>query len=277
MYAGSFAAVSAVEPSPPAPAARNASQSRSRVRSQLGRRRRGAAGRRPARRRRRTSSSASSTIAVELDVLALAPGDVGGEDEPRPARRGSDRPARCAEPGEHDAVDRPDADGREHRDDRLGAGRHVDGHAIAMADAQCAERRGARLDAREQFRVAEIRRSPRSSSAMSAVRSPGPAATCRSSALTVRFVRPPGNHVNVGGDGCSNAPRPVARTSRSPRPPPARSPRDRRASAGRSRRMLTRGGGVEDGHGAPPRAAIRAWDERGGRTAPPAVDASAGW
>jgi len=35
-------------------------------------------------------------------------------------------------------VDRADADGREHGDDGLGAGRHVDGQAVAPTEAEAA-------------------------------------------------------------------------------------------------------------------------------------------
>ena len=54
---------------------------------------------------------------------------------------------------EHDAVDRADPDGGEHGDDRLGAGRHVDREAVALADAEAAQAGGDPLDLGEQLGV----------------------------------------------------------------------------------------------------------------------------
>ena len=68
------------------------------------------AGRRRARRRSVRQSIASSTIDEQVDVLALAVGDVGRQHEARAAR--PDPVAQRARPeaGEDDAVDRPDPD-----------------------------------------------------------------------------------------------------------------------------------------------------------------------
>ena len=77
----------------------------------------------------------------EVDVLALAVGDVRRQDEARAARPDPLAQRAGAEAGEDDAVDRPDPDGREHRDDRLGRSRHVDRQAVALADPEAAQAR----------------------------------------------------------------------------------------------------------------------------------------
>ena len=56
----------------------------------------------------------------QVDVVALPVREVGRQDQPRAARPDPVAQRARAEAREHHAVDRPDPDGREHRDDRLG-------------------------------------------------------------------------------------------------------------------------------------------------------------
>ena len=91
----------------------------------------------------------------EVDVLALAVGDVRRQDEARATRPDALAQRAGPEAGEHDAMDRPDPDGRQHRDDRLGRGRHVDRQAVALADPEAAKPCGDPLDLGEQLRVGE--------------------------------------------------------------------------------------------------------------------------
>ena len=92
---------------------------------------------------------------LERDVLALAVRHVGGEHQPRAA--GPDPVAQRARPEarEHHRVDRADADGREHRDDGLGAGRHVDRDPVAPADAEAAQGGRGALDLAQQLPIGE--------------------------------------------------------------------------------------------------------------------------
>ena len=101
------------------------------------------------------ASIASSTIASRSTSLALAVGDVGRQHEARAARPDAFAQRARTEAGEHDAVDRPDPDGREHRDDRLGRRRHVDREAVALADAEAAQAGGDPLDLGEELGVGQ--------------------------------------------------------------------------------------------------------------------------
>ena len=153
MNAGSSAAVSSTAPDCPVPARRRSSHASSPSRG----------GRDAADRRRTTTCStslgpasmASSTIDEEVDVLALAVGDVRRQDEARAARPDPLAQRAGPEAGEDDAVDRPDPDGRQHRDDRLGRCRHVDRQAVALADPEAAKPGGDPLDLGEQLRIRE--------------------------------------------------------------------------------------------------------------------------
>ena len=87
----------------------------------------------------------------QVDVLALAVGDVGRQDEARAARPNPVAQRARPETGEDDAMDGPDPDGREHRDDRLDRGRHVDRQAVALADPEAAKPGGDALDLGEQL------------------------------------------------------------------------------------------------------------------------------
>src|SRR6266511_1432548 len=75
----------------------------------------------------------------EVDVLALSVGDVCRQDDARAARPNSLAQRARPEAGEDDAVDCPDADRREHRDDGLDGRRHVDREAVALADPEAAK------------------------------------------------------------------------------------------------------------------------------------------
>src|SRR6266536_2469302 len=92
---------------------------------------------------------------LEPHLLPLAEDDVGREDEARAARLDAIRERLRAEPGEHDAVDRADPDGGEHEDDRLGAGRHVQGDAVTLRDPHSSQRGRRALDVTEELDVGE--------------------------------------------------------------------------------------------------------------------------
>ena len=153
MKAGSVARVSSAAPDWPSPAARNSSHDSSPSRGGL------------AVSVRRTTIRCSTSFGrgverlvderEEVDVLALAVGDVAREQEARAA--GPDPFAERAGPEarEHDAVHRPDPRGREHRDDRLGGGRDVDREAVALADAEAAQAGGDPLDLGEELGVGQ--------------------------------------------------------------------------------------------------------------------------
>ena len=91
----------------------------------------------------------------QVDVLALAVGDVRRQHQPGAA--GPDAvPERAGpEPGEDDAVHGPDADRGQHRDDRLDRGRHVDRQAVALADAEAAQPRRDPFDLGEQLAIGQ--------------------------------------------------------------------------------------------------------------------------
>ncbi len=78
-------------------------------------------------------ASASSTIDRRSTSLPFR--NVTSVVEDKPGAAGADPVAERAraEAGEDDAVDRADPDRRQHRDDRLGGGRHVDRQPIALA------------------------------------------------------------------------------------------------------------------------------------------------
>src|SRR6266542_2347593 len=92
---------------------------------------------------------------LEARLLPLPPRHVRGEDRARPAREDPVAERLLAEPREDHAVDRPDPHRREHEDDRLGAGRHVDGDPVALAEPHPAQRRGGALHLVEELRVGE--------------------------------------------------------------------------------------------------------------------------
>ena len=77
---------------------------------------------------------------LQVDFVAPPEGDVAGEHQARPA--GFDTAGERAGPeaGEDDRVDGADAQRRQHEGDRLGARGHVDGDAVALADAHPAQR-----------------------------------------------------------------------------------------------------------------------------------------
>src|SRR6266508_3602337 len=89
----------------------------------------------------------------EVDVLALSVGDVCRQDDARAARPNSLAQRARPEAGEDDAVDCPDADRREHRDDGLDGRRHVDREAVALADPEAAKAGRDPLDLGEQLGV----------------------------------------------------------------------------------------------------------------------------
>ena len=92
---------------------------------------------------------------LEVDVLALPEGHVGGENQ---AGAGGTDPVpqgARSETSEDDRMDRADPDGREHGDDGLGAGRHVDGQAVAPIEAESTQGGRGTLDLSEQLRITE--------------------------------------------------------------------------------------------------------------------------
>ncbi len=73
-------------------------------------------------------------------VLALAIGDISREDQPRAARLNAIAQRLGAKAGKHHGVNRADAHRRQHQDDRLRRGWHVDGEAVALLNPHPAQR-----------------------------------------------------------------------------------------------------------------------------------------
>ncbi len=92
---------------------------------------------------------------LEVDLAALAPGDVGGEQRAGAGQADAVGQRAGAEAGEHHQVDGADAHGRQHQHDGLRAGRHVDRDAVALADAHAAQGGGGPLDGVQQLGVGE--------------------------------------------------------------------------------------------------------------------------
>ena len=153
MNAGSSARVSSTAPEWPSPAAMRASHASSPSRG----------GRDASLLLRTTTCSTSLGSGVdrvvddreEVDVLALAVGDVGRQHEARATRSNAVAQRARPEAGEDDAMDRPDPDRRQHRDDRLDRGRHVDREAVALADPEAAKAGGDPLDLGEELGIGE--------------------------------------------------------------------------------------------------------------------------
>ena len=76
---------------------------------------------------------------LERCGLAAAELAVGGDDEFGLGVVDAGAQRACGEPGEHDRVGQAEACAREHRDERLGDHRHVDGHAVAGDQADRGE------------------------------------------------------------------------------------------------------------------------------------------
>ena len=92
---------------------------------------------------------------LQARELPFPEGDVRGEHGPRAARLDAVPERLRAEAGEDDGVDRPDPDGGEQEHDRLRAGRHVDRDAVALLDAEPAQRGGDPLHLVEELAVRE--------------------------------------------------------------------------------------------------------------------------
>ena len=78
----------------------------------------------------------------ELGVFALAIGHVGGKHQFRAAGLDAIAQRLSAKAGKYHGVDRADAHRRQHQDDGLWTGGHVNGEAIALVDAHAAQGRG---------------------------------------------------------------------------------------------------------------------------------------
>ena len=90
---------------------------------------------------------------LERDVLALAVGQVRGDDHLRPTGPDPIAQRARAKTGEHHGVDGPDAQDRKHRRDGLDGRRHVDGHPVSPPHPEPAQRRGDRPNLVEQLLV----------------------------------------------------------------------------------------------------------------------------
>jgi len=77
--------------------------------------------------------------ALEGHVLSFPVGQIGAEEGLGAGHLDSIAEGPRPEAREHRDVDRADPDAREHEDNRLAARRHVDAHAVALADAQPAQ------------------------------------------------------------------------------------------------------------------------------------------
>ena len=88
---------------------------------------------------------------LESDLRALPERDVCGQDDAGAAGANAIAERGVPEAGEYDRVDRPDPDGRQHRHDGLGTGRHVDRDPVAASDAETAQRGGRPADLGEQL------------------------------------------------------------------------------------------------------------------------------
>ena len=93
--------------------------------------------------------------ALELHRRASPVGDVGAEHGARAAADDAVGQRRSTEPREYDGVDSADAHGREHQRYRFEGVGHVNGYAVALADAERAERGGAALDVPLELRVGD--------------------------------------------------------------------------------------------------------------------------
>ena len=102
-------------------------------------------------------SSASSTISFNRTFLPLRQVASAVKTSRDPLAWIRSASAFAPKPGKNHRVDRADAHRRQHQHDRLGARRHVDGQAIALANAEATQRRGHPLHAVEQLGVGEDR------------------------------------------------------------------------------------------------------------------------
>src|SRR6266481_5754375 len=93
--------------------------------------------------------------AFELDVLALAIGDIGSEDEARAGGLHTVGEGLRTKACKYYDVNRANAYGGEHEHDGLGAGRHVDGNAIAFLNAHAAQSRRQSLHFVQHLRIGE--------------------------------------------------------------------------------------------------------------------------
>ena len=92
---------------------------------------------------------------LEVDGLAAPPAAVGGDEQPRLGVVDAARQRLGGEAAEDDRVRRADAGAGEHGDGQLRDHGHVDGDAVAGADAQLLERVGGLLDLAVQVGVGE--------------------------------------------------------------------------------------------------------------------------
>ena len=91
--------------------------------------------------------------ALEGDISTLAVGDVGGEHQTRAAGSNPIGQRSGSKPGEDHRMNGADTHGRQHQDDRFGAGRHVDGEAITLLNTH-----GSQAAARARLRASVERR-----------------------------------------------------------------------------------------------------------------------